>query len=161
MSKKNPTKTELLLEIARLKDHVKHLSHDKAYNILTRPALELEFDQRAPEGDIYAVFIDLDKIHELNKIHGSYEKVDKMIRRAFKMRAGDLLLAGRWKSGDEIVFIVRSDPAGFIARLQRSLAKNGLSATCAFEKIIDNDLGKAVSAAMKTVFALKPKGDRS
>lgn len=160
MSKTNPTKTELLLEIARLKDLNKRLSHDKAYNVLTRPALEIEFEHRAPAGDVYAVFIDLDGIHELNKLHGSYERVDAMIRRAFKMRSGDLLLSGRWKSGDEVVFIVRSDPTGFIDRLQRSLKKNGLSATCAAEKIVNHDLGVAVSAAMKKVFSMKPKGMR-
>lgn len=131
---------------------------DSAYGILTRPGLEIEY--RNLTGEMYAVFIDLDKIHELNNKHGSQEPVDKMIRRAFKMRHDDLLLAGRWKSGDEIVFIVKTDPDGFSTRLQSNLKRHGLSATCSAAKIENHDLQTAVNVAMKKVYAAKKSNHR-
>ena len=155
----NPTIKNLLKRIEELEADNAKMKHESAYGILTRPGLEIEY--RNLQGEMYAIFIDLDKIHDLNDKHnGVYESVDKMIRRAFAMRHDDLLLAGRWKSGDEIVFIVRADPEGFIGRLQRSLNKNGLSATCSAEKIEDHDLIGAVNKAIQRVYAAKKQNQR-
>lgn len=128
------------------------LKYDAGFGILTRGGLEIEY--RKLTGDLYAVFVDLDGIHALNeKFGGSYETVDALIHKAFSMRRDDLVLAiaGKWKSGDEVLFIVRADPDGFIARLYLDLAANGLSAMAAYAKIEDNNLFAAVKVAAKHV----------
>jgi hypothetical protein len=147
--------------IKQLEREIEILKHDRAFGGLTRPGLELEFERRKREApDLYAVFIDLDGIHELNKRHGSYEYVDSLVRRALVLRHDDLMYFGRWKSGDEIVFIVRADPEGFIARLDASLAAHGLSATSAATRIMGGDLTKAVEAGARAVMDKKQaRGD--
>jgi hypothetical protein len=145
------TLEQLQAQIDQLKAENKALMHDSAFGILTRPGLEIE--HRKLTGDLYAVFIDLNGIHDLNTKLGSYEAVDALVRKAFSMRRDDMVLAiaGKWKSGDEICFIVRADPAGFIARLQSDLAANGLSAMAAYARIENNDLIAAVKVAAKQV----------
>jgi hypothetical protein len=148
----------LLDQLKDLQDENLLLKQDSAYGILTRPALEIEY--RKLDEDAWLIFIDMDQIHALNEKYESYEPVDKMIRRAFQARAKDFILAGRWKSGDEIVFIVRTDPDGFIFRLQHSLKKFGLSATCNAQKIKGNDLVGAAQRAVRIVYAAKKADNR-
>lgn len=149
-------KSQLQAQIDQLKTENATLKQDKAFGILTRPGLEIEY--RKLTGDLYAVFIDLNGIHALNeKFGGEYETVDAMVRKAFSMRRDDLVLAiaGKWKSGDEVLFIVKGDPDGFIARLHSDLAANGLSAMAAYARIQDNNLFAAVKVAAKQVAAEK------
>ena len=83
--------------------------------------------------------------------------MDEMIRTAFAMtvRDTDLILFGRWKSGDEVAFLVKGDPQGFINRLHSDLNTNGLSAMADYAKIENNDLIAAVKIASDKVFAAK------
>lgn len=149
------TLEQLQAQIDQLKTENNTLKHDSAFGILTRGGLEIE--ARKLTGELYAIFIDLDGIHALNEKLGSYEAVDALVRKAFSMRRADLVLAiaGKWKSGDEVLFIVRGDPDGFIARLHSDLAANDLSAMAAYAKIENNDLFAAVKIAAKQVAAEK------
>ena len=149
------TLEQLQAQIEQLRTENSTLKHDQAFGILTRPGLEIEY--RKLTGDLYAVFIDLDGIHALNEKLGSYGPVDAMIRNAFSMRRDDLMLviAGKWKSGDEVLFIVKADPDGFIARLHSDLSANGLSASAAYAKIENNDLFAAVKIASSQVATAK------
>jgi len=149
------TLEQLQAQIEELRNENNTLKHDNAFGILTRGGLEIEY--RKLTGDQYAVFIDLDGIHALNEKLGSYEAVDALVRNAFASRRDDLVLtiAGKWKSGDEILFIVKADPDGFIARLHSDLAANGLSATAAYARIENNDLFAAVNIASSQVAAAK------
>jgi len=149
------TKAQLQARNKELEAQLKELSQDKSYGGLTRPALEIEHRKRSDECQ-YVVFIDLNKVHELNAVHGQ-EKMDEMIRTAFAMtvRDTDLILFGRWKSGDEVAFLVKGDPQGFIVRLHNDLSTNGLSAMMDYARIENNDLIAAVKIASDKVFAAK------
>lgn len=145
---------KLLEENERLRAENAELRHDQAYGILTQTGLHTEY-RKLQESDLYAIFMDLDGIHALNEKFGDYETVDSKVRNAFNLRNDDLVLAGRWKSGDEILFVVRTNPRKFIRRLQDSLIQNGLSATCSYQKIAGNDLTSAVDKCIKRVYAKK------
>lgn len=129
------------------------LKQDKAFGGLTRQALDIEFILNDYTG-CYAIFCDLDKIHSLNELYG-YEQVDERIRTALSIRHDDMMFFGRWKSGDEIVFLVCNNPAGFVNRIQSSLVEHGLSGTFAWEQIKDNNLFAAVQTGVNQVQAVK------
>jgi hypothetical protein len=149
------TKAQLQARNAQLEAELKELSQDKAYGGLTRPALEIEHRKHADKCQ-YVVFADLNKVHELNAEHGQ-DKMDEMIRTAFSftIRDADVILFGRWKSGDEIAFLVSGNPDGFIARLHNNLHDNGLSAIADYAKLENHDLIAAVKIASDKVFAAK------
>ena len=117
---------------------LEQLWHDKAYGVLTRPAIEIEYNRRSAGQIHWVIFLDLDNIHNLNSQFASdtedgYSKVDEKVRAAFaSVRSTDLLVAGRFKSGDEVVFLIAGDPERFCERLQTSLNEQGLSATMAY-----------------------------
>jgi len=149
--------------ISQFEDRIAELERENAvlrlnpnFGTLTRPALEIE--HRKLTGSHFLVMIDIDKLHELNSQYGSLEPVNAMIKRAFDFRDDDLLLKANYASGDEVVFIVRTDPAGFIDRLAESLAREGLSATMVFEAITEEDsLLEVCDRAIKRVYDLKAK----
>ena len=149
------TKAQLQAQLKQLEAELKELSQDKAYGGLTRPALEIEHRKRSDECQ-YVVFLDLNNVHALNELHGQ-DKMDEMIRTAFAItiRDTDLILFGRWKSGDEVAFLIKGDPQGFMSRLHNDLNTNGLSAMADYASIENNDLIAAVKIASDKVFALK------
>jgi len=140
-------------ELARLQSENEELKLNSNYGILTRKGLEIE--HRKLTGSRIAVMIDIDYLHQLNDQYGDQEPVNELIRSAFNFRDDDLLVSGNWASGDEIAFIVRANPEGFMFRLAASLANYGLSATMAYEPIIDNDLLTACQRALQKVYAAK------
>jgi GGDEF domain-containing protein len=134
------TKAELLKELAELKQ-------DKAFGILTRPALEIEHRKQTQAAAV--IFLDLDKIHNLNERIG-HEAVNRKIKRAVNIRHDDLLLSGRWYSGDELVFLVKGNAPAMAERILNSLKKQGLSATIATAPLT-RQLTKAVEKAKAKV----------
>lgn len=150
-----PSKAALIEELERLRAENEFLSRDRAYGGLTRPGVEIEHRKRAQECQ-YVVYLDLNKVHTLNHLHGE-SQVDRMIRGAFEfhIRERDLVVFGRWKSGDEIVFLISGDPDGFTGRLHENLDQNGLSGISAYAQIIDQDLVGAVDKASEDVRAAK------
>lgn len=148
----------LEMQNEKLKEENDFLKRDSAFGIHTRGGLEIE--SRKLAGKLIAVFIDLDNIHGLNQRFQSQTPVDKLIRNAFALRNDDLILAGRWRSGDEVVFIVKANPQGFASRLQSSLNAQGLSATIAWQPIVKHDLCGAVEKAMAKVYAAKEQNKR-
>ena len=147
---------QLQERIEELERENAELRHNPAYDTLTRQALVIEHRKIAKlTGEHYVVMIDIDFLHELNEFHGSQEPVNAIIRRAFNFRDDDLLMKGNYASGDEIAWIVRSDPDGFMSRLSESLISNGLSATMAWERIENDDLLAACERAIQKVYAAK------
>jgi GGDEF domain-containing protein len=144
-----PTKKELLAELAELKN-------DKAFGILTRPALEIE--NRKVNNAVAVVFLDLDGVHGLNDELG-HDEVNRRIKSAIHVRCDDLILSGRWYSGDELAFVVKGDPQGVADRLMNGLKRNGLSATIAYAPI-QKELEQAVNEAKRKVEAAKKKNTR-
>jgi len=96
---------------------IKFLSHDRAFGILTRNALELKL--KSLEKPFRAIFFDFVDLHNLNKNNG-YKKVNEDIRKAFKefeFRETDIV--GRWFSGDEILVAVTDNGSDIIKLTDR------------------------------------------
>lgn len=154
---------DAIREIEALRDRVVELEQEVAFlrvnpnfETLTRQALEIE--NRRIKGRRCIVMIDIDNLHKLNDVHGSQEPVNVIIRRAFDFRFDDLVLKANYASGDEIVFVLRADPEGFMSRLSERLEGEGLSATMAFEWLSDgDDLKEVCDRAIGRVYELKKK----
>jgi GGDEF domain-containing protein len=132
----------LRAEIEALKIHA-------PYGILSRAGLEYE-KRNVVNNAQYAIFGDIDRMHELNKRYG-YETVNGMIKEALTLRHDDLLLTGLWFSGDELVFVVKSNAQEFCERIGKSFNKFGMSITLAYAEIEDNNLNSAIDLASKMV----------
>ena len=153
---------QLQKELERLKQENELLKSDPAYGGLSAAGLRVEF-RSITDPDLFVIGLDLDGIHALNESFGSYEPVDKIIHAAFSdfdfrsddMTIENLVLFGRHKSGDEIAFIIRGNPEGFIQRLYTALNKHGLSGIADFELIQDHDLESALVCAFEKVVAAK------
>lgn len=143
-------------QIAQLQAELAELKYDKAFGILTRPAVAIEYRKNVSGG--YVIFLDLDEIHELNDRLG-YAQVDRLIKRALKIRSTDLRLAGRWASGDELFFYIQGNPVEFCKRLLTNLSKFGLSGTCAYTKATAN-IEKTVKKASDRVQQAKRENKR-
>lgn len=85
-------------------DKIFYLSQDRMFGILTRPALELALSEQKGIGTIF--FLDISRLHQLNKVHG-YIQVNERLKRIFiqiKDKYSDLII-GRIFSGDEIAIV--------------------------------------------------------
>jgi GGDEF domain-containing protein len=119
---------KLLKKIERLQKKIEELSKDEVYGIWTRSAF-LQFCRVMSRGKKSVIFLDFDRIHELNNLVG-YKEVDKRIRASLdiKLRASDFI--ARWYSGDEVVILIDGavDVANKKIKLLRDNAhENGLS----------------------------------
>jgi len=115
-------------DVARLTAHVRTLSHDDAFGMLTRPALIFQAD-RLPSGSFFMLYCDLDQLHDLNG-HLGYEEVNRRVRHSFAPALRQSDLVGRWFSGDEILIILPDDSRllwGLVQRLQREAESQGFS----------------------------------
>lgn len=139
---------------------IEHLSHDAAFDILTRSGLEHLCWPKIVKEASYIIFIDIDHMHELNERLG-YEKVNEIIRASIhgrdvvkkERRALDI---GRWFSGDEIVIIIRDgDPVKYAKSLLREMHRNGISGTFGIATVTSDDLAINVRAAMDLVQCAK------
>jgi hypothetical protein len=139
---------QLREEIEKLRAENDQLKTHAPYGILTRAAFEME-KRKFTDGQ-YVVFGDVDMMHELNTQYG-YEAVNQKIKSALQMRSDDLLLTGLWFSGDEIVFIIHSNPSGFCNRIHKSFSNHDMSITLAFAKIDSNGVDRAIDIASTNV----------
>lgn len=146
------TFTNLSNDVATLQAMLIASYTDEKYGCLTKAGIQNVYVY-APETSV--IFLDIDGMHDLNKKY-SYAGVDARIKASIAVRESDTV-AGRWMSGDEIVFIVPTDDAeGLIARLQNSFAAQGLTAMYASAPIASNiSLDEAVTIAASNVQAQK------
>ncbi len=117
-------------QIDTLTTKLQELSWDSVFGMWTRTAF-LQFCRVMPRGERTVVFIDLDRIHELNREKG-YAEVDRRVKAAFSipLRSSDVI--ARWYSGDEIVILFDNDRESALQKLQElqaSAAAQGLSFT--------------------------------
>lgn len=151
---------ELQKEIEELKATIEKLSQDSSYGILNRPALDLEL-RRVEDRVRFVAFLDVDYLHSFNSQYG-HEEANNRIRRALQVRSDDLLLSGRWYSGDEIVILLSGDPEGFSERLKNNFISEGMSVTIAHVKYTGNlprDAAEAKSEVDRAK-AARGSGDR-
>lgn len=131
---------------------IQQLSVDPSYEILTRPALSLKLQQT--DNARFLIFIDIDDLFIVND-RISHDEANRKIAAALKIRSTDVLLSGRWYSGDELVIILSGSPAVVCRRLKKSFQDQGLSITCAWVEF-NGDLVACVKAAKAKVDAAKP-----
>jgi GGDEF domain-containing protein len=117
----------LLKKIEELQSKVDELSKDDVYGVWTRAAF-LQFCKVMPRGIRALVFLDFDRIHELNEMIG-YKEVDKRIHSTLDIgfRSSDII--ARWYSGDEIVILFDGNldfAQKKLKELRDSASKNGL-----------------------------------
>ena len=118
-------------EIGELEERVRRLAWDPAFGMYTRAAL-LAMSGRELRGRKSVVFLDLDRVHELNLLYG-YAEVDRRIRAAFSSntRRSDMW-AARWWSGDEVLLVLDSETdqtEAVVSRLAQSAKEHELSFT--------------------------------
>ena len=116
-------------EIGELEERVRRLAWDPAFGMYTRAAL-LAMSGRELRGRKSVVFLDLDRVHELNLQFG-YAEVDRRIRAAFSSntRRSDMW-AARWWSGDEVLLVLDcgvGQAEVVVGRLQQLAQQQGLS----------------------------------
>jgi GGDEF domain-containing protein len=161
MGNNKPTKQkmeEMEAHIRMLESMVAKLSTDPSYGILTRQALELDLSAREEEVNFIA-FLDVDYLHDFNSRFG-HEEANRRIRSALHLRSGDVIVSGKWYSGDEIVILLSGNPEAFCDRLRASFVAEGMSITIAASPYTGN-LVQDVEVAKIEVFRLKAKrGDK-
>lgn len=136
------------------------LHTDPTYGILSRQGLERRWNRLSRSYERYTViFLDLDKMHDLNEQLG-YAEVDRRIREAFAcLRRSEV--CGRWYSGDEIALILPHHEARLATRrIQAALTSLGLSATFGVRACDSRDLLANVKAASALVQQSKQQNRR-
>lgn len=144
--------------VDQLRELVAGLAYDLNYGCYTRPGLELLVWPHIRQRARWIIFADLDGIHALNEMVG-YEEVNRRVRAAMQLRKDDFISAGRWYSGDELLWIIcdsderkPSDPQKAAKRLQNAFLENGLSATFGICRVLSYaDLPANVSPAIDLV----------
>ena len=144
-------------EMEELKSEVRRLSWDESFGMLTREGIVREVSRSRQR--LAVAFLDLDGIHRLNSAIG-YEAVNERIRRVFETcRKSDLVKAGRYFSGDEVLVLAPEKDAlkAALSRLTRNAEKEGLSFTCAIGSWEPGkeELGKAIEGLSKRVLEMK------
>jgi GGDEF domain-containing protein len=141
----------LRAEILRLQTELEERDHDPAFGCLKREAIER---RATPTSGHALVFIDLDGVHAINARTGSYERVDSLVRAALAdlaCRDSDIL-AGRWQSGDELVFVVpQTDADGFLVRLAEMFGAHELTFTGAHTPMTGMFANDVKTAAAKVL----------
>lgn len=145
-------------ELESVRQEVEKLSHDDAFGILTRQGLMANCRKGDPRKAV--IFLDFDRIHELNHELG-YENVNKRIKAIFNLpvRSSDIRL-GRWWSGDECVVLVDGDSSAAEAvldRLRIQAQQQGLSfsAAAGIWNSQEEPLGSCVEQLAKEVMEQK------
>ena len=102
---------------------IKFLSYDKAFGILTRPALDIEIEKII----IFdCCLIDFNNLRKLNHLIG-YNKVNEIIFNIFNIfKNKEDCIIGRWFSGDECLIIGKNIEAK-IALLENIAKDNGMT----------------------------------
>lgn len=144
--------------VEALHEHVRRLSYDDAFGMLTRPAL-IQHARRLPPDAYFVLFLDLSHMRLLNARLG-YEEVNRRVRRTFTPAHRRTDLVGRWYSGDEILIVLPHDPtalSGLVVRLVRHARANGLSFVYAFSAWPhpEADFDETVSRLTRLVLARK------
>jgi len=103
-------------KIEELQQRIRELSRDDVFGVWTRAAF-LQFCKVMPRGKRPIVFLDFDKIHDLNDKLG-YSEVDRRIREILSIpfRSSDII--ARWFSGDEIVILFDGDFEGAFRKVR-------------------------------------------
>jgi len=155
------------MDVIQLRTLVTMLANDADYGCLTRQGLELITWPEIQQTARWIIFADIDHLHDANEEHG-YEGANQRIRQAIQLRKTDVAAAGRWFSGDELVWVLcvteertPINPILAARRLQDSFEQVGLTATFGISQVCSPDLVENVSRAAEMVTAAKGLGQRN
>jgi len=102
------------------------------YGVLTRTALEEDWEYQRLIKDLAICFFDIDELKSLNKELGQ-DETNRRINQAFSAaRSNELIKLGRFFSGDE--FLILAPKNSILAacdRVMQALNRNGIYATAA------------------------------
>ena len=114
------------------------LSQDPIWNVYTRAALELRWNELTSEA-VAIAYCDIDHMHDLNSKYGHKGTDDKIKQVIHAVRNNDIV-ASRWLNGDELIFILKSgNPKNFCIRIMEEFDKVGISCTFSHSSwIFDN-----------------------
>jgi GGDEF domain-containing protein len=154
------------LQITELQNRVKELEQTlqrhricPVFNILTRPALEEEWEHVRHTPNLAIGFLDIDDLKLKNNELGQYE-TSKRIAEAFALARKDEIF-GRFYSGDEAAIVATADEiVAPCERILNALKERGLSATIVIvpykgEELLSdatkeaNDLNQAMKSVRK------------
>ena len=156
-------KTELeKLSKEGLVDLTGSLAWNDAFGCFTRAGFEKLVWPQIGEKAEWIIYFDINGMHALNELHGSYDPVDAMIKNVLAVTRATDFVAGQWKSGDEFLVCVTQaddrapvDPQGMVNRLAAEMQKQGLSATFAIVPVVSWKLAENVEPAIREVYAAK------
>lgn len=162
-----PNIEQLMAEINALKaenERLRKENHDAmldaSYGCPTRYAVDRRWAHADKSEQRTAVFGDLRGIHAINTEFGGYEEVDNRVKHAMQilqLRHEDAIF-GRWKSGDEFIFIIQGNDAdGFMRRVEQAFEEARLIIDMGAAEIVDHDLQQAMQVAARIAMAKKPK----
>ena len=153
--------------IAEQQDLIHKLSWNDGFGCHTRAGFEHMVWPEIAAKARWIVYLDIDRMHELNARFGSYEPVDTMIRQVLAAVRSSDHVAGQWKSGDEfLICITETDhrPAadlataeGLVDRLVYEFARQGMTATFAIVPVLSTHLKENVQPAVDRVYDQKNK----
>jgi len=120
-------KTELeKLSKEGLVDLTGSLAWNDAFGCFTRAGFEKLVWPQIGEKAEWIIYFDINGMHALNELHGSYDPVDAMIKNVLAVTRATDFVAGQWKSGDEfLVCVTQADdrapvePQGMVNRPTR------------------------------------------
>jgi len=147
------------MTVKKMQDTIEKLSHDSVFGCYTRQAVELRWSEFSL-GAHAVIFIDIDDMHSLNAKFG-YNGVDERIKTSISNHRKNDVIAGRYYSGDEIIFIIHNEKIVQCAeRIQSNFISNGLSVTIGISTQIENTLQDTVKPAMNLVQDAKKNNRR-
>jgi len=146
---------------------VRTLAWNDAFGCYTRAGFEKLVWPEIADRARWIIYFDLDNIHVLNEMYGSYDPVDAMVMLGLSVLRWTDYVAGQVKSGDEFLVCMVDesltindprtalDPERLKERLSNSLKLAGLSATFAIVPVISADLMTNLTPAIDQVYAAK------
>jgi len=152
-----------------LDDLVRTLAWNDGFGCYTRAGFEKMIWPEIADRAKFIIYFDVDGMHALNELYGSYEPADAMIKHTLSLLRLTDYVAGQWKSGDEFLICLAEDqqlspvsgqresldPQAMMERLIGELKKQGMTATFAIVPVISRELVTNIKPAVDQVYAAK------
>ena len=120
----------------------------------------------------FIIYFDVDGVHDLNKLHKTYDVFNWMMRQVLATIRSSDYVAAQWNSGDEFLITICEqsntaddrrqdlDPQTIIDRLTAEMAKQNLTAIFQFCAVTHQDLISNVKPMADKVLEIKEQTGR-